>query len=141
MTNVPLSPGLLEQDIQRGGMSCPAATGGRFEEMPPGRWRSRNVQPCSPKPCTETSHSPSQVDMSIPTAQQLPHQPPVLPDAVLDVNFLLLQGNKALSPPAVEQPQPLLSDCFQRLFARAQGSTAPWNRSQGPHREGEPHTL
>lgn len=72
------------------------------------------MQPCSPKSCTETSHSPSQVDMSILSAQQLPHQAPVLPDAMLDINLLFLQGNKALSSPALEQPQLLLSGAVNR---------------------------
>lgn len=39
--------------------------------------------------------------MSTPAAQQLPHQPSVLLDAVLNINLLLLQGNTPLSPPAL----------------------------------------
>lgn len=74
------------------------------------------MQPCSPKPCTETPHSPSQVDMSIASAQQLPHQPPVLPDAVLDINLLLLQGNKALSSSAPAL-RTVLRGCLQELRA------------------------
>lgn len=74
------------------------------------------MQPCSLKPCTESSHSPSQVDMSILIAQQLPQQLPILPDAVLDINLLLLQGNKALSPPAPAL-RTLLRGPFQQLRA------------------------
>lgn len=85
------------------------------------------MQLCSPKPCTEASHSPSQVDMSIPTAQQLPHQPPILLDAVLDINLLLLQGNKVLSPKLWSSPSSCSQDCSQELFAGAQGSKAPRN--------------
>lgn len=70
-----------------------------------------------PKP----SHSPSQVDVSIPTAQQLPHQLPVLPDAVLDINLLLLQGNKALS----SSPQLLLSGLFPGAVCRSSGQHSP----------------
>lgn len=63
--------------------------------------------------------------MSIPTAQQLPHQPPVLPDAVLDINLLFLQGNKALSSPALEQPQLLLSELFSGAVNRSSGQHSP----------------
>lgn len=42
--------------------------------------------------------------MSTPAGQQLPHQPSVLLDAVLNVHLLLLQGNTALSLPVAPAP-------------------------------------
>lgn len=113
MRNSPLSPGLAEQDVRREGTSWSLCSGqcsplrpARVQgvlalEAEPRECRHSDVQPRYPNPCMETAHSPSQVDMSAPPAQQLPHQPSVLLDAVLNINLLLLQGNTALSPPAL----------------------------------------
>lgn len=109
-----------------------------------------------PSPCTATSHSPSQVDVSVPAVQQLPHQPLVLLDPVLNINFLLLQGNTVLSLPALAAalaPAPACLPGAWGLFSEAaykssgqhsrpeQGALEEGVGSTVAQRRGSPHLM